>query len=196
MKISTKTTTTSCVLSSQTKISLLKKFILRSAGVLALFLFFGGSVRGQVNYTQTWATSGLNGWTAQNGGFGRTTTAICATTGSVRANLYSSNATGNFASPSLTGNNGGLVTMSYQYKIVNYGTFGAVGGSTPNTFGTLKVQYAANLVGPWTDVSGSAISTGHTPSTSCATRTVTFSPPSGALFVRFNVVWGTGDYYM
>ena len=49
MNNSTKTTTTSCVLSSQTKISLLKKFILRTAGALALFLFLGGSVWGQVS---------------------------------------------------------------------------------------------------------------------------------------------------
>jgi hypothetical protein len=172
--------------------NLLKKFIFRSAGIVAFLLVFGGSVWGQVNYTQTWAAIGLNGWTSQNGIFGRTTTAICATTGSVRANLYNFNATGNFASPSLTGNNAGLVTMSYQYKIINFTGAGATG----NTFGTLKVQYSAALAGPWTDVPGSTISTGHTPSTSCATRTVTFSPPSGALFVRFNVVWGTGDYYM
>jgi len=49
MNNSTKTTTASCVLSSQTKISLLKKFIRRTAGIVALMLFLGGSVWGQVN---------------------------------------------------------------------------------------------------------------------------------------------------
>jgi len=166
------------------------------AGLLAMVVAISGviwqPVFAQVSYTQTWATTGLNSWASQNGGFLRTTTSICATTGSVRANIYNTNATGNFRSPSLSGNNGGLITMSYQYKIINW----SGGGATPNTFGTLKVQYGSSTTGPWTDVAGSQISTDHTPSTSCATKTVTFTPPTGTLYVRFNVVWGAGDYYM
>jgi hypothetical protein len=156
-----------------------------------LILLFSSMGWGQVNYSQTWASTGLNSWTSQNGGFSRTTSSICGTTGSIRANLYSSNSTGNFYSPSLSGNTGGLITMSYQYKIINF----TGGAATPNNFGTLKVQYSSDLV-TWTDISGSTISTNHVASTSCTTKTVTFTPTSGTLYVRFNVNWSVGDYYI
>ena len=62
--------------------------------LLFLQLLFVGGAWGQVNYSQTWASSGLNSWTSQNGGFSRTTTSICGTTGSIRANICSTNSTG------------------------------------------------------------------------------------------------------
>ena len=62
MNNSTKTTTTSCVLSSQTKISLLKKFILRSAGVFSLLLFLGGGVWGQCTHTIRLTDTFGDGW--------------------------------------------------------------------------------------------------------------------------------------
>ena len=65
MKISTKTTTTSSVFCAQTKTSLLKKFILRSAGIVALLLFLGGSVFGQCSYRIQLQDSYGDGW---NGG--------------------------------------------------------------------------------------------------------------------------------
>ena len=48
-----------------------------------------GGAWGQVNYTMTWASTGLNSWT-NSGTFAgsRTTTAICATTASVRSNVF------------------------------------------------------------------------------------------------------------
>ena len=160
--------------------------------LFVLFILITTYVVSQVNYSQNWSATGLNSWTSQNGGFGRTTSGVCATTGSVRANLYSANATGNFASPLLSNNNGGLVTVSYLYKIINY----SGGAATPNTFGTLKVQYSAALAGPWTDVPSSTISTNHVPSTSCATKVVQFTPALGNLYIRFNVARSTGDYYI
>lgn len=146
----------------------------------------------QVSYTQNFSASGLNSWTSQNGSFSSTTTDICATTRSIRANIYNFNATGNFRSPLLSGNNGGEITFQYDYKIINW----SGGAATPNTFGTLKVQYASSTSGPWTDAPSSTISTNHVPSTSCVTRTVNFTPPTGNLYVRFNVAWAAGDYYM
>jgi hypothetical protein len=165
-------------------------------GVLPLVLIsilLGGNAWGQISYSQNWSATGLNSWTSQNGTFARTTVAVCATTGSVRANIYNTNATGNFASPLLSGNNGGLVTVSYLYKVTNY----SGGAATPNTFGTLKVQYANALAGPWSDVPSSTVnSSNHNPSTSCATKVVQFTPALGNVYIRFNVAWSTGDYYM
>jgi hypothetical protein len=168
----------------------------RVLGFLPLVLIsilLGGNAWGQISYSQNWSTTGLNSWTSQNGNFGRTNLAVCATTGSVRANIYNTIATGNFASPLLSGNNGGLVTVSYLYKVINY----TGGAATPNTFGTLKVQYASALAGPWSDVPSSTVnSSNHNPSTSCATQVVQFTPALGNVYIRFNVAWSTGDYYM
>jgi hypothetical protein len=162
--------------------------------LLIFFTIFSFLTFGQISYSQNWSATGLNSWTSQNGFFSRTTQMICATTASVRANIYSTNATGNFASPLLSGNNGGLVTVSYLYKVINYSS---PNGATPATFGTLKVQYASALAGPWTDVPGSTVnSSNHSPSTSCQTRVVQFTPALGNVYIRFNVSWSTGDYYM
>ena len=161
--------------------------------LLIFFTILSFLTFGQISYSQNWSTGGLNSWTSQNGTFSRTTISVCSTTGSVRANLYSTNVTGNFASPLLTGNNSGLVTVSYLYKIINY----SGGAATPATFGTLKVQYASALAGPWTDVPGSTVnSSNHSPSTSCQTKVVQFTPSAGNVYIRFNVVRSTGDYYM
>ena len=161
--------------------------------LLIFFTILSFLTFGQISYSQNWSATGLNSWTSQNGLFSRTTTSVCSTTGSVRANLYSTNVTGNFASPLLTGNNSGLVTVSYLYKIINY----SGGAATPATFGTLKVQYASALAGPWTDVPGSTVnSSNHSPSTSCQTKVVQFTPSAGNVYIRFNVVRSTGDYYM
>lgn len=162
--------------------------------IFLLTFFISMFSYGQISYSQNWSASGLNSWTSQNGSFSRTTQMICATTASVRANIYSTNATGNFASPLLSGNNGGLVTVSYLYKVINYSS---PNGATPATFGTLKVQYASALAGPWTDVPGSTVNnSNHSPSTSCQTQVVQFTPALGNVYIRFNVVWSTGDYYM
>ena len=161
--------------------------------LLIFFTILSFLTFGQISYSQNWSTGGLNSWTSQNGTFSRTTTSVCSTTGSVRANLFSTNVTGNFASPLLTGNNSGLVTVSYLYKIINY----SGGAATPATFGTLKVQYASALAGPWTDVPGSTVnSSNHSPSTSCQTKVVQFTPSAGNVYIRFNVVRSAGDYYM
>ncbi|WP_353150615.1 IPT/TIG domain-containing protein, partial [Flavobacterium sp.] len=155
--------------------------------LISLFLGIQDAI-GQVAYTQNFSTT-THGWTD----FSRTTSNICATTGSIRKNLYSGAATGTPTSPLLSGNNGMPLTFSYQYKVINWSGAGA----TPANFGSFKVQYASSTSGPWTDVPNSTInSTNHTPSTSCVTKTVTFTPSGGNLYVRFNATWSNGDYYL
>ena len=83
MNNSTKTITTSCVLSSQTKISLLKKFILRTAGVFSLLLFLGNQANGQT-YLATESFNGTTfvptGWTNLNTSGSNTWTRVTAGT--------------------------------------------------------------------------------------------------------------------
>lgn len=159
------------------------KFVL---GFLGLLLSV--SSYSQVTYTQGFETN-IASWT---GGWSRTTSSTpCTGVGQARKNIYTIATAGAFGSPSLGTSNGGLTTFSFSYKIINFS--GAT--ATPNTFGSIAVQWGTSSTGPWTTLQ--TISTGHTPSTSCATVTNTFTPSaSSAVFVRMNCTYGTGDYYM
>ena len=169
----------------------------KSKMLFKLIAFFGfflcsgllSESQAQIAYTQDFSTT-AHGWsTAQ---FSRTTLDVCATTGSLRRNLYSFAATGITASPTIGASNGGVVTLSYQYKVIDY----TGGGATPNNFGSFKVQYSTDNA-TWYDVPGSTISTDHVPATTCETKTLNFSiAPSTATYVRFNSTWADGDYYL
>ena len=151
-------------------------------------LLFGAFLMAQVSYTQDWTATGLNNWTSvsSGGSFSRITTAsqLCGSSGgTIRSEQYYGT-TGQFTSPAITGNNQGVVTMSFDYKITNYS---AGTTATPlTTMGVIAVQYATNSGGPW--VTAYTIdSSNHIVTNTCATKTVTFSPGGGDLYVRFNV---------
>lgn len=174
------------------KITLTKTF--KSFSTRLMFCFFllvglSDVVFGQVSYTQDFSAT-THGWST---GFTRSTTNTCATTASLRKNLYSSAPTGVTGSPTVGASNGGLITMTYYYKVIDYSTpFPA----TPNTFGSFKVQFSTDNT-TWYDASNSTVGSDHLPATDCVQKTVTFTPPpSTALYVRFNATWATGDYYL
>lgn len=167
------------------------KMLFKLIAFFGFFLCMGllSESQAQIAYTQNFATTS-HGWTTAQ--FARTTTTVCATTGSLRRNLYLSAPTGITKSPTIGASNGGLVTLSYQYKIIDY----SGGGATSNNFGSFKVQYSTDNA-TWFDVPESTISTNHVPSTTCATKTLNFSvAPSTATYIRFNATWSTGDYYL
>lgn len=149
----------------------------------------------QVNYSQNWTTTGLNNWTTTDFIFSSTTTAnqICGTTGgTIRGNRYSGNA-GDFTSPNIPGNNQGLITMSFDYKVTNWSA-GTVATTAAN-LGTIEVQYSSSPGGPWY-TAYTVNSTNHVVANTCATRTITFSPSAGNLYVRFYVTSAaSGDNY-
>ncbi|REC48366.1 hypothetical protein DRF62_19875, partial [Chryseobacterium piscium] len=140
----------------------------------------------QVTYTQDWTATGLNNWTTSGTVFSRNATAnqICGTTGgTIRGERYYGNS-GQFTSPSLTGNNTGQITMSFDYKVTNYS---AGTTATPSAnIGTINVEYASAATGPWLTAS-TINSSNHVAANTCATKTITFVPSAGNLFVRFNV---------
>lgn len=158
-------------------------------------LLFGAFLMAQVNYTQNWTTTGLNNWTTTDFVFSSTTTAnqICGTTGgTIRGNRYNGNA-GDFTSPNIPGNNQGLVTMSFDYKVTNWSA-GTVATTAAN-LGTIAVQYASSTGGPWA-TAYTINSTNHVVANTCATKTVTFNPSAGNLYVRFYVTSAaSGDNY-
>jgi hypothetical protein len=108
----------------------------------------------------------------------------------MRKNLYSYVQTGNLVSPQLPGtNNLGQITLTYKYKVANYNSpYGAV-----NPWGSFNVQVGNSATGPWTTIS--TVSQ-ETQTGSCITKTITFNPPSGAVFLKWDCFWTSGDYYL
>ena len=84
---------------------------------------------------------------------------------------------------------GGLVTLTYGYKIYDY----SGGGPTATPWGTIDVQYGATASGPWTTI---ATLTNEAQTTACIPKSHSFTPPTGAVFIRWTCNrQGTGDYY-
>ncbi len=128
------------------------------------------------------------GWT---GTITRTTATTACGSASMRRNMYSSVTTGNMVSPTCGTSNGALATLSYAYKVANWSA-NTVGTSG---WGSFNVQYGATATGPWTTFQ--TINTGnHVVSGTCSTVVVTFTPPSGALFIKWDAFWTAGDYYI
>jgi hypothetical protein len=147
---------------------------------------------GQVTYTENFNASGA-GWTGFN--WFTDATACGGSGGAHRINLYDPTfaAAGQLTSPSVGTSAGGVVTMSYDYKVADWSA--NTNGTTGN-WGSFDVQYGPSAAGPWTTVE-TVNQSNHVVSGNCATRSVTFSPSAGALHIRFNATYGTsGDYYL
>jgi len=159
---------------------------------LLILIFSLFELHAQINYTQGWEATGLNSWTSSgSGSFSQSATTPCVGTGSARANNYYGN-TSYLVSPALTGTNGGDLTVSFSYKVTQYGS--NTTGQTLTDLGTIKLQWSVSTSGPWTDVY-QIDDTNHTVSASCAVKTATFSglPASGDVYIRFNVTSGTSS---
>jgi len=159
-------------------------------GVFLASMLLSNGLLAQITYSQNF-TATTHGWT---GGLRSTTagSACTATDGHFRSNLYSSVAAAQYTSPTIGTSNGGVVTLGYDYKVTDWGTYAA----TPNTFGSLKWEYQV-AGGTWQTVSSSLISTVHVPATTCASKSISFALPPGAnAKVRLNATWGAGDYYV
>lgn len=168
--------------------------------VLAILLFTVFSASAQINFTESW-DSGLGSWTFDGSDLEQTDVLPCTSTGSVRTNLYEDffgifgSESNTLKSPLLGVSNGGTVTLTYEYKLLDYTSSGVPTNATPNPWGNIKVEYAYAETGPWTTVQ-TINQTNHNPSTSCVTKTVTFNPLPGDLYIRFRSSWTDGDYYI
>ncbi|MCB9184412.1 MAG: T9SS type A sorting domain-containing protein [Flavobacteriales bacterium] len=158
------------------------------AGALALAVGMLGiqDANSQVNYSFNFDANST-GWT---GDFLRSTsTTGCGGTPVMRRNLYSGATTGSLISP-LTGTAaGGLITISYDYKVNNWSA-NNVGSSVP--WGSFTVEYGATASGPWTPI---ATVSEEAQTSACIGKSHTFTPPTGALYVRWNCAWTGGDNY-
>jgi len=161
---------------------IMKKFLQTVVTIICIVLTT--SLNAQISYSDDF--EGGIGW---SGTYSTTAIDPCAGSQSVRDNIWTA-AGGELISP-LTGvSNAGTVSLSFDYKIIDY----TGGGATPATFGSTEVQYGSSSTGPWTTVF--TIDGGnHVPSTSCASFSPSFNPGSGDLYLRFFTTYGAGDYY-
>ncbi|MDC0304148.1 hypothetical protein OAL15_03960, partial [Flavobacteriales bacterium] len=155
---------------------------------LAVLIAFGTSASAQAIQSEDFQAGGTGTWSS--GQFGNSTTAPCEATRSIRYNLWGSAPIAQLLSPVLT-SNGLLTTMSFDYKVVDYGSLAPTSAANFTGF----VQYASTPSGPWTTVY-TIDATTHTPSATCATPSFIFTPPVGNLYVRFDCIRNGGDFYI
>ena len=154
---------------------------------MVMSFFAGQDVLAQVSYSNDF-NANATGWT---GTITRTTATTACGSASMRRNMYASATTGTMISP-LTGTSlGGAMTLTYDYKVANWSanTVGTTG------WGSFNVQYGATATGPWTTVQ-TVDTSNHIVSGTCASKSVTFTPPAGALYIKWDAVWAAGDYYI
>jgi len=92
--------------------------------------------------------------------------------------------------------NGMPATLTYNYKLLDYYTEEGLLNS-PN-WGSITVAYATSVNGPWTTVQ-TITPANHVVSDDCAAKTVTFSPPAGAVYLQFTAHANENeeiDYYL
>lgn len=124
------------------------------------------------NTIQAWTNSG-------NGSFIQSLTKSCDGIGSARANVYY-NGINNFRSPLLGDVTADIVTVSFDYKVLDYYAH------IPTLGDKLEImaQWSNSTSGPWNTFL-TINSENHIPSSSCLTKTASFNPTPGPLYVRF-----------
>jgi hypothetical protein len=167
------------------------RLLSRSSLGAALALGFAASAVAQIAYPTEAFTANAAGWT----GFGHFTgaTACGGSGGALRYNLYDEDPTASLVSPFLGTAAGGAVTMNYRYKCANWPA-----NNTPasGAWGSFLVQYAASASGPWTTVATVTNEVQNPAPVPCLSKTLSFTPPVGPLFVRFDATWASGDYFL
>ena len=177
-----------CVCSQKQKI--VQRLYQSTIAVMLLFItspFANAQVSGNFTFEDS-----MQGWTtAGYGEFAQTTVLTCGAGNSTRANVYF-NGINHLVSPSLGTANGTPVTMSFDYKVLEYDSLTPASEEEVE----IKVQWSNSASGPWTNFFVINL-VSHTPSANCATKTKTFSPTAGPLFIRIQnkAVGANADLY-
>lgn len=169
-------------------------------GILFLFsLTSYAQVLMPENFEGTSASAPLPpGWaSASSPPIASTTVNPCEGARSLRALISTSNQNATLRSPIQVAT-GEDIEISFAYKIIDQ----TGGGATPNTFGSIQLQYTvnANAATPvWANYD--QIDSGnHTPSTNCAISSAVIpgvSIPAGSNFAwRMRANWADGSYYV
>ncbi|GGB75649.1 hypothetical protein GCM10007424_14480 [Flavobacterium suaedae] len=161
-------------------------------------IFFAFTTKGisQINYSESFDDAD-HGWGLYL--FGETDVAPCEGDGALRTNIYYSVDYANILSPSLGTSAGETLTLSFDYKVVEYTS------DTPtdptlneNNWGYIGIYYAPTAEGPFTQI-GLIDTENHTESSSCATWTVDFAPTAGEeIYIGIEPQLGdlSGDFFV
>lgn len=164
----------------------------KSNAFLLLILFFTVHfASAQINANFNFENS-MQGWTTTGyGEFAQTNTSACGIGNSTRANVYF-NSTNILISPSLGTTTAAPINMTFDYKVLDYETLAAAAGNQVD----IKAQWSNSAAGPWTTFFTVNLLS-HIPSSNCTTKTATFTPAAGPLFVRFQnkAVGANSDIY-
>lgn len=155
--------------------------------LLLVTSFASAQISGNFNFENS-----MQGWTTVGyGEFAQTSSSACGVGNSIRANVYYNN-TNSLVSPSIGIGTGIPITMTFNYKVLDYESLAGATGTQVD----VKAQWSNSVTGPWTTFfTLNALS--HTVSTTCATKTVTFTPLAGPLYVRLQnkAVGADADIY-
>ena len=144
-----------------------------------LLMVMAPALNAQVNSSFTF-DSDLQGWATEGfGTFNQSITQACGNGSSARANVFY-DGINNFISPSLGTATAGLVTVNFDYKVVEYA---ALDAALPSKV-LILAQWSNSADGPWTTFQ-SVNNANHIASANCATKTGTFTPTPGPLFIKF-----------
>ena len=174
---------------------------MRKTTLLILFVYFHLSGFAQISLSESFDNTSNNnlpvGWSTNNSYF--STGSNSCSGRSVRDNLHENSTEGILTSP-LVGSlsSGTSISFQFQYKIVDYFTFGTPVATSPG-WGSLTVEYTINGGDSWNEVL-IIDDTNHTPSNSCQTINAVIpgeNVPSGSDFqLRFRGNWQQGDYFI
>lgn len=141
----------------------------------------------QINYSEDF--EGTINWSNPDGIFYQGLPAVGCSQYTYATNIYSDYATLDVSSvsPTIGFSNGGVVTLSYGYKITKFFMTGVGLENTPD-WGEIVLAYSTTDVGPWITVD--AINPqNHTVSAECATRTIQFTPPADTnIYLKLTVL--------
>ncbi|WP_084626431.1 T9SS type A sorting domain-containing protein [Mesonia mobilis] len=174
---------------------------MRKTTLLILFIYFHLSGFAQISLSESFDNTSDNnlpvGWSTNNSYF--STGSNSCSGRSVRDNLHENSTEGVLTTPLIGSlSSGTSLSFQFQYKIVDYFTFGTPVATSPG-WGSLTVEYTINGGDSWNEVL-IINDTNHTPSNSCQTINAVIpgeNVPSGSDFqLRFRGNWQQGDYFI
>lgn len=156
---------------------------------IGLMLLGSGNAWSQISFTENFEDGAADGWTDPDGWYYLDIPNQTCSNYMYITFLYTDYAgmEAAAASPAIGVSNGGVATLTYDYKIALFSVSELPLQNDP-AWGTVKVEYATSVSGPWTAIDVVTPSN-HVVSTSCATRTASFTPAEGStIYLRLNAI--------